>query len=170
MRYLSMSRYFNDYEGYDENSLEHHGVLGMKWGVRRYQNPDGSLTNEGKKRYYANSSNTKKQAKGIKRYLNDLDENVSEVMSKRENKVISGLTNKEFKDSIAAYKAGKVYKSPEIAKYDSQLDDYKKRANNAIAKLDSLGYTVKSSKTLRYYRAGAEYLNGTKYKLKKKRK
>ena len=31
--------------------LAHHGIKGMKWGVRRYQNPDGTLTDEGKKRY-----------------------------------------------------------------------------------------------------------------------
>lgn len=31
--------------------LEHHGILGMKWGVRRYQNPDGSLTPEGMEHY-----------------------------------------------------------------------------------------------------------------------
>jgi len=34
-----------------EEVLAHHGVKGMHWGVRRYQNPDGSLTKEGQKRY-----------------------------------------------------------------------------------------------------------------------
>lgn len=33
------------------NELYHHGIKGQKWGVRRFQNPDGSLTPEGKKRY-----------------------------------------------------------------------------------------------------------------------
>jgi hypothetical protein len=33
------------------HELYHHGVTGMKWGVRRYQNKDGSLTNAGKRRY-----------------------------------------------------------------------------------------------------------------------
>ena len=32
-------------------TLTHHGILGMKWGVRKYQNADGTLTEAGKKRY-----------------------------------------------------------------------------------------------------------------------
>lgn len=33
------------------DELSHHGILGQKWGVRRYQNSDGTLTDEGRKRY-----------------------------------------------------------------------------------------------------------------------
>ena len=49
-----------------ENELYHHGVKGQKWGVRRYQNKDGSLTLAGKKRalkmqdQYTRFSNDKK--------------------------------------------------------------------------------------------------------------
>ena len=37
------------------NELEHHGIKGMRWGVRRYQNKDGSLTPQGKKKYGKNT-------------------------------------------------------------------------------------------------------------------
>lgn len=33
------------------NELQHHGIKGQKWGVRRYQNKDGALTTAGKKRF-----------------------------------------------------------------------------------------------------------------------
>lgn len=59
-----------------EEMLEHHGIKGQKWGVRRYQNPDGSLTALGKKRIREDSENYKnkynKAADAVKKYYDDL--------------------------------------------------------------------------------------------------
>ena len=48
--------YFSEYEHAwsvqkTDNELCHHGIKGQKWGIRRWQNEDGSLTEEGKQRY-----------------------------------------------------------------------------------------------------------------------
>lgn len=72
--------------------LEHHGILGMKWGIRRYQNPDGSLTSAGKKRY-SDDYNEYKQLK---------------------KKKVSSLSNEELKkvtDRMELEKKYKEYKS-----------------------------------------------------------
>lgn len=50
----------------DEKELLHWGIKGMKWGVRRYQNKDGTLTPAGKKRYNAEMERLKNEEKILK--------------------------------------------------------------------------------------------------------
>ena len=55
----------------EEEYLTHFGVKGMKWGIRRFQNKDGTLTNVGKKRYADDSAKSiTKQTKQDK-YFSD---------------------------------------------------------------------------------------------------
>lgn len=59
--------YYLDAVAFGDDYLAHHGIKGQKWGVRRYQNEDGSLTEAGKKRYM--SMNDKKLYKTLKKEI-----------------------------------------------------------------------------------------------------
>ena len=48
------------------DTLYHHGIKGMYWGVRRFQNEDGTRTAAGKRRYYADIDGAKGAVKGTK--------------------------------------------------------------------------------------------------------
>ena len=60
MRYITNKDYISTAALHDPNYIAHHGIKGQKWGVRRFQNPDGSLTPEGEKRYQKDIENLKK--------------------------------------------------------------------------------------------------------------
>lgn len=55
-----------EYEIHKVDELTHWGIKGMRWGVRRYQNKDGSLTPRGKKRYEAELKKVREQEKVLK--------------------------------------------------------------------------------------------------------
>lgn len=46
-----MNNDWREYSYYDQTYLAHHGIRGMKWGIRRFQNADGTLTDAGKRKY-----------------------------------------------------------------------------------------------------------------------
>ena len=66
----------------DYKHLEHAGVKGMRWGVRRYQNKDGSLTDAGKKRYARDQRENAGKKKGDKVGQADPDRWVREDISR----------------------------------------------------------------------------------------
>lgn len=90
----------NDFRNYSE--LYHHGVLGQKWGVRRYQNSDGTLTDEGAKRY---SKLTNKKTK-IEQKLQKSDERLNKLESKIDKRNIK-LANARVKLNKAEKKRDK---------------------------------------------------------------
>lgn len=90
------------------NEIEHSGIKGMRWGVRRYQYQDGSLTPEGKRRYgsYDGKGNrigskaaTKTQAETAKKA----------VESKSKTKSVSEMTNAQLKAAIERKKLENEY-------------------------------------------------------------
>lgn len=79
-----------------QGELYHHGIKGQKWGVRRFQNKDGSLTPAGEKRYDDDDGVTKGRKYGVKKkyYKSFMDED--RVLEK--GKHIQNISTNEKRD------------------------------------------------------------------------
>ena len=77
-----------------EYELYHHGILGMKWGIRRYQNSDGTLTAAGRKRYSG--------VEGQRKLSKDISQ-INSKISKLESKNVTSEAEflKKMRDSLA---------------------------------------------------------------------
>lgn len=124
-----MVYYGNDI--YVPNTLYHHGIKGQKWGRRRFQNSDGTLTSEGKRRYY--ESNSGGGGAGI---VENFDDKLEEIKSlQTEDQIQQKL--KELEDIWISVET-KVPKANEIDEKKKQLRYIETLQNAANAKMEEL--------------------------------
>lgn len=129
-----------------ESDLAHHGIKGMHWGIRRYQNADGSLTAAGRERYFGKDSGanhagdvegakkrlaaTKLQEKAAQGEYNRqtaggmiYNEEATKKLINAQNETIfaeEDVRNEKVKDKLS--KEGKV-----SARREKLIDEYKKK-------------------------------------------
>lgn len=116
----------------DDNAfLAHHGILGQKWGIRRYQNEDGSLTQDGKERYSRTGGRNTREIYNVKsprqayiyrgRYS---DSELKEITNRFRDELALDAVSKKYrrngfiilKSAIGVGLAGYMIKNPEKAK------------------------------------------------------
>ena len=141
--------------------LAHHGVKGQRWGVRRFQNPDGSLTEKGKRRMKTLQGksdkldakkaklNSPKNMVRLSQYKSlSADRHAAANQHKADedfyrNKASYALTNHGSK--VATKKADKAHtKYVQEAKKAAEYDDYITKHQNKEAKIDRKKIKVES--------------------------
>lgn len=113
--------------------LYHHGIKGQKWGIRRYQNSDGSLTDAGKKRAkkkFSQKSNSRLIFE-LNRY-NDAN-TVYDIMRKRNNSYAT--------ESITNY--GRNFFEKESRTYSKQIAKGKDMSEILMKELQERGANIK---------------------------
>lgn len=133
-----------------DNELYHYGVKGQKWGVRRYQNEDGSLTEAGKKRYLKT---------GLREFPGSAD-SALQAMGRHIEKIGSSKTRlgKNYHNSRALWNEYKALKRDDLTEALAE-GSYKGTHRKAWSvRKGSFSAANRSSAWSHYYNRKAEYV------------
>lgn len=115
----------------EQEHLEHHGVIGMKWGQRRYQNKDGSLTSAGRIHYGVSERRKSYDAKKKQQAIRSGD--MKTVLKNRKN-----MTDKELEKAISRVKASKEISDEYETKKREAQETRKETIKKGISKAGEL--------------------------------
>lgn len=138
-----------------EEHLAHHGIKGQKWGIRRYQNRDGSLTKAGQKRYNKEMENLKAEKKKLR----------NQDRTKRKIEKLNGMKKEvdDLKDSIKNESPEE--KKKRLLRETDAKELYKNRDLLSTAELNERINRIDTEERLRskigeeHSKTGLEYLN-----------
>ena len=136
--------------------IKHHGIRGQKWGIRRFQNKDGSLTQKGKERI---SKKYQKYASKASMNVNTT-ENYVKAYNQAAEKMNNGLIDKYNKDYEK--KLGKKAKNHDYESDEKYFEGYQKLFDKVFK--DSYNVIISDAlKNDKYYKKGKELVD--KYKM-----
>ena len=123
----------------DDTSLSHHGILGMKWGIRRFQRKDGSLTSEGKRRRKGDSEEKHEETSEERRARVLKSTNASEIYKNRDI-----LSTNEIRERLDRINVENQLRSVAESTKKSGIDKINEIADK-FKKVDSIYSTVSNS-------------------------
>ena len=147
-----------------QGELYHHGIKGQKWGIRRFQNKDGSLTPAGKKRYDDSNNTNTSRLKEKKQKTQKIPENKSLHRLKLEEKYMkNGMSREEAEQAaskrirtekfVAAAAAVTVASAVAYAKYKGYTSDKIIKENSDFQRIMRLSENQNIRKSGRQYLA-----------------